>query len=68
MKKEKECRYFRGKGPKSIHCSDGCFVKFMSARDRQRFYASRCLGRPDKCNVHNALAERERRGGGTNNA
>lgn len=60
-----KCPYIRGKSPKRVHCAEGCFVHFMTAKARNEFYYSRCLGRQDKCNVYKALREREalRRGG-----
>lgn len=65
MGNNEKCPYHRDKSAKRIRCADGCFVHFLTVRDRKQFYYARCLGRQDKCNVFKALREREaqRRGG-----
>lgn len=58
------CPYYIGQGEKRINCKDGCFAHFVNEIEKNRFYRSRCVLRRRKCNIFEAITERDRRNGG----
>lgn len=66
-KKPAPCPYYIGQGEKRIICKDRCFAQFVSEIEKNRYYRSRCILRRRKCNIFEAITERERRKVGAKN-
>ena len=62
-KKLMRCPYYYGQAPKRILCKDRCFAQFSSEIEKNRFFRARCMRQQYRCNIHNAILERERNGG-----
>ena len=63
-KRQEPCPYYIGQGNKRIFCKDGCFAQFVNEIEKNRFYRSRCVQRRRRCNIYDAINERERKIGG----
>lgn len=63
-KKLMPCPYYRGQAQKRIICKDRCFVQFLNEIEKNRFFRARCMRQQHRCNIHNAILERERQAGG----
>lgn len=62
-KKLMPCPYYTGQAQKRIICKDNCFAQFTSEIEKNRFFRARCMRQQHRCNIHNAILERERNGG-----